>query len=88
MKEYCRKNGFKHLIIVTDNSHTRRALYAFKKVFQGSAVRIEAMGAPNHIYNEQNWWKTDSGISAYLLEGVKYIVYLLNDKNPSFVRNY
>jgi uncharacterized SAM-binding protein YcdF (DUF218 family) len=84
---FCSKEKLKHLIIVTDSFHTRRALYAFKKVFQGSDIEVEASAAINDIYSEENWWRSDRGISAYLLEPVKFVVYLLSDKNVSYIQN-
>jgi len=88
LRDYCTRNRFKHLIIVTDAYHTRRALYAFQKVFNGTGIRIEAMGAENNIYNESNWWQTDTGISAYLTESIKYPIYLFSSRNVSFIKNY
>ena len=84
---YCIKNNLKHLIIVTDAFHTRRALYAFKKVFQGNSIKIEAAAALNDIHNERNWWRSDRGIAAYLLEPIKFAAYLLSDQNVSFIKN-
>ncbi len=88
LRDYSLKNHFHHLIIVTDNHHTRRALYAFQKVFNETGIRVEAMGAGNNIFNESNWWQCDTGISVYLLEGVKYAVYLFTDRNVPFIKNY
>jgi uncharacterized SAM-binding protein YcdF (DUF218 family) len=85
--DFCSKEKIKHLIIVTDSFHTRRALYAFKKVFQRSGIKLEASAAPNEIYSEENWWHSDRGISAYLLEPIKFAVYLLSSQNVSFVKN-
>jgi uncharacterized SAM-binding protein YcdF (DUF218 family) len=84
---FCLKEKLKHLIIVTDSFHTRRALYAFKKVFQGSGVNVEVSPASNEIYSEENWWRSDKGISAYLLEPIKFAVYLLSSKNVLYIRN-
>ncbi len=84
---FCSKEKLKHLIIVTDSYHTRRALYAFKKVFQGSAIEVEAAAATNEIFSEENWWHSDSGISAYVLEPIKFAVYLGTSKNVSFIQN-
>ena len=84
---FCIKENLKHLIIVTSSYHTRRALYAFKKVFQGSNIIVEASAAPNEIFSEENWWRSDRGISAYLLEPIKLAVYMLSSKNVSFVKN-
>ena len=84
---FCSKEKLKHLIIVTDAFHTRRALYAFKKVFQGSDIKVEASAAINDIYSEENWWRSDKGISAYLLEPVKFVVYLLSNRNVPYIQN-
>ena len=84
---FCSKEKIKHLIIVTDSFHTRRALYAFKKVFQGSDIRVESSAALNEIYSEENWWRSDKGISAYLLEPIKLAVYMLSKKNVTFIKN-
>jgi uncharacterized SAM-binding protein YcdF (DUF218 family) len=87
VRAYSIEHHLKHLIIVTDDNHTRRALYAFKKVFQGTGIRLEAMGASNDMFSEMNWWKTDRGIEAYVLECVKYAVYLVSRRNVSFIKN-
>jgi len=85
---YSRRSGCSRFIIVTDDFHSRRALYAFRKVFRHSRVRIEAMGAPNAVFNEGNWWCSDMGLKAYLLEPVLLLVYLLTDSNVPFLENY
>ena len=84
---FCIKENIKHLIIVTDAFHTRRALYAFKKIFQDSSINIEAVAAPNDVYSAEDWWRSDSGIAVYLLEPIKLVVYLLTDQNVSFIKN-
>ena len=38
---FSNKEGLKHLIIVTDSFHTRRSMYAFKKVFRDSNIKLE-----------------------------------------------
>jgi uncharacterized SAM-binding protein YcdF (DUF218 family) len=88
LRDYCLKNKFHHLIIVTDMYHTRRALLAFEKVLAGTGMRVEAAGAPNDMFSESNWWQTDTGISAYIMEGIKYVVYFMTDKNVAFIKNY
>jgi len=79
--------GFNHLILVTDAFHTRRAYHAFKTVFEGSNIRLEMSASQNEIFNERNWWTSDQGISAYVLESIKYPVYLLSSKNATFISN-
>ena len=84
---FCNKENLRHIIIVTDSYHTRRALFAFKKVFKGSNIKVEVSAAPNEIYNEENWWLSDQGISDYILEPIKLAVYLFNSQNVSFIKN-
>ena len=85
---FCDKENLKHLIIVTSSFHSRRVLYAFKKVFQGSNITVEVSAASNEVFSEENWWLSDRGISAYLLEPIKFAVYLVSSRNVSFVKNY
>lgn len=79
--------GWNRVILVTDAFHTRRALYAFEKIFEGSPVQLQMSAAPNEVYTEENWWTSDVGLQHYLTEGLKYPVYLLTRRNVSFVRN-
>ena len=81
------KKRFRHLILVTDAFHSRRAYHAFKTVFEDSEINIEMSAVSNEIFNENNWWTSDQGISAYVLESIKYPVYLLSSRNVTFIRN-
>jgi uncharacterized SAM-binding protein YcdF (DUF218 family) len=84
---FSQRNGYSRLIIVTDDSHTRRALYAFRKVFQDSGIIIEAMGAPNAVFDEHNWWRSDTGLKCYFLEPMLLCVYLFTRANLEFLEN-
>ena len=88
LRFFCEKRNLKHLIIVAASFQSRRALYAFNKVFQGSGIVVEVSAASNEVFNEANWWLSDRGIAAYLLEPIKFVVYLLSSKNVSFVKNH
>jgi hypothetical protein len=57
-------------------------------VLKGTGILVEVAGAQNDIFSESNWWQSDTGISVYLMEGIKYLVYLMTDKNASFIKNY
>ena len=79
--------SYRHLILVTDVFHTRRAYHAFQTVFEDKEIKIEMSAASNEIFNVNNWWTSDQGISAYVLESIKYPVYLLSSRNVTFIRN-
>ena len=87
LRKFSEERGLKHLILLTDAYHTRRALHAFETAFKGSQIRLEMAAAPNDVFNENNWWTSDRGISAYVLESIKYPVYLLSSRNNSYIRN-
>jgi uncharacterized SAM-binding protein YcdF (DUF218 family) len=84
---FCKKEKLRHIIIVTDSYHTRRAFYAFKKVFKGSNIKVEVSAAPNEVFNEENWWFSDWGILSYVTEPIKFFAYLLYEQNVSFIKN-
>ncbi|MBC8257620.1 MAG: YdcF family protein [SAR324 cluster bacterium] len=85
--KYSQQENYLHLILVTDAFHTRRAYHAFQTVFEGTGIRLEISAAQNDIFNESNWWTSDQGISVYVLESIKYPVYLLSSRNVTFIRN-
>ena len=78
---------YRHFILVTDAFHTRRAYHAFQTVFEDTEIKIEMSAASNEIFIVNNWWTSDQGISAYVLESIKYPVYLLSSRNVTFIRN-
>ena len=84
---FAKKEGWTHIVFVTDEFHTRRALLAFQKVFSGSDIKTQAAGATNEIFAVDDWWKSDRGIVAYFGETIKFPIYLLWDHEPEIVRN-
>jgi uncharacterized SAM-binding protein YcdF (DUF218 family) len=84
---YATEKKWKRIIIVTDEFHTRRAHYAFEKIFANSGIDVEVAGASNEVYAIENWWKSDRGIMAYFGETIKFPVYLLWDSEPKVVKN-
>jgi uncharacterized SAM-binding protein YcdF (DUF218 family) len=84
---YAKQKDWKRIIIVTDEFHTRRARYAFEKIFDGSGIEVESAGATNEIFSDDDWWESDKGISCYVLETIKFPVYFFWDQEPTVVRN-
>lgn len=85
--EFSRRENLKRVIVVTDSFHTRRALLAFSKVLGDTPITIEAAAARNDIFNEDNWWRSDIGIGMYVIEPVKYLVYLFSSRNVEAIEN-
>jgi len=86
---FLKSHPMKHIILVTDTFHTSRAHYAFRKVLDINGyedLEIEMSAAPNDIFNEDNWYKTEAGISAYILEPIKYLFYIFNTSNSKLTQ--
>ena len=60
---YGKGKGWTRIIIVTDEFHTRRASYAFEKIFEGSGIGVEVAGAPNG-FSDDDWRRSDWGYPA------------------------
>lgn len=88
LRDWAQQHSYRRIIIVSDNFHTRRALYAFKKVFKDTGIAVEAAGAPNDCFSEKDWWKSDRGIAAYVLEGIKFTVYCFSKENTAGIKNF
>lgn len=63
------------LVVVTSPEHTRRALWAFRKVFADTPVDIRMAPARNLRFNETNWWRHDEGVLTYMHEYLKLPYY-------------
>lgn len=86
---FLKVHPMRHIILVTDAFHTARAHYAFKKVLNAHGyknIKIEMSAASNDNFNETNWWKSEIGISMYILEPIKYLFYIFNNSNTTLVK--
>jgi len=84
---FAKKRGWKRFIVVTDGFHTRRTLLAFEKIFDESGIEVQVAATSNQVFNSSNWWTSDRGISAFVLETIKYPVYFFWSEEPKVVRN-
>ncbi|CAE10877.1 YdcF family protein [Wolinella succinogenes] len=86
---YAKDSNIRSIIIVTDAFHTRRALGAFLKVqrrLQEEKIQIQISPAPNTHFNEKDWYLTEAGLQAYILEGIKTFLYLITSQNLPLIK--
>jgi uncharacterized SAM-binding protein YcdF (DUF218 family) len=66
------QKGWRRILLVTSNYHTRRARYIFRKVLP-TGVRVEVAGAPDANFDPATWWESRLGKKLFFLETVGYL---------------
>jgi vancomycin permeability regulator SanA len=65
--------GWKKILVVTSNYHTRRARFIYERVLApGTQLRVVA--APDPAYDPNSWWRTREGLKTFFYEVVGYAV--------------
>jgi len=65
--------GWKRILLVTSNYHTRRSQYLAEREFpEGTILRVVA--APDSDYDPDDWWRTRGGLKIFSHECVGIIV--------------
>lgn len=66
-------HGWKRILLVTSNYHTRRARYICSRVFP-SGTTLVVSAARDADYDPNNWWKTRQGTKMFFNETVGIFV--------------
>ena len=77
VKKIMEQKGYKSLIIITSPYHSRRAWLTYRKVFEGSAVRILALPSKYSLFKPEDWWKKRRYVKKVVVEYQKLIFYTL-----------
>ena len=79
LRQYAEANQVRSLLIVTSGYHSRRALWTFGRVFEGSQVKIALNAAPagNHTPAPLTWWLSLTGWQVVAGEYLKLAWYHL-----------
>ena len=71
------QKGYKSLIIITSPYHSRRAWLTYRKVFEGTGVRILALPSKYSLFRSEDWWKHRRNVKKAIVEYQKLIFYTL-----------
>lgn len=76
-------HGWKHVVVVTSNYHTRRARYIFRRVFP-ERVTVDIAAARDPDFDPVNWWQRRAGIKSFAHEliGIVVAMWELRHMNP------
>jgi len=82
LRQLVSQRGWKRILVVTSNYHTRRSRYLAERQFPpGTTLRVVA--APDSAYDPQDWWHTRKGVKIFASECVAMLVSLweMRDKD-------
>jgi uncharacterized SAM-binding protein YcdF (DUF218 family) len=77
VKKEVERRGYKTLIIITSPTHSRRAWRTYKKVFEGTDVRIFSLPSSYSNYNPETYWHERKYLKDVILEYQKLLFYVL-----------
>jgi uncharacterized SAM-binding protein YcdF (DUF218 family) len=71
LRDLVKSRGWRRVLLVTSNYHTRRARYIFRKVFPAQ-VGVLTIAARDSDYDADRWWETRQGRKLFFLETAGY----------------
>jgi uncharacterized SAM-binding protein YcdF (DUF218 family) len=72
LRDLVASRGWRRVLLVTSNYHTRRARYIFRKVFPAQ-VGVLVISARDSEYDADRWWETRQGRKLFFLEAAGYV---------------
>jgi uncharacterized SAM-binding protein YcdF (DUF218 family) len=76
IRDLARQRQWRRLIVITDRASTRRAGFAFRRVF-GAALNITMRAPRSDGYDPAHWWRTRQDVRQTFYETPKLIAYWL-----------
>lgn len=71
--QFISAHGWKRILVVTSNYHTRRARYILARVLPAGTV-LRVLSAPDVEYDPDAWWHTRQGTKLFFRESAGMIV--------------
>ena len=75
LRQLILQHGWKRILLVTSNYHTRRARYICARTFPAGTV-LRVVPAPDSEYDPNHWWETRRGLVIFTHELVGMVVSL------------
>jgi uncharacterized SAM-binding protein YcdF (DUF218 family) len=76
-RDFMLRQGWRRAILVTDPFHTRRAVMAFRSVWDPAGLEILASPADRSKHTVENWWRDPNRATKVIQEYVKFPYYVL-----------
>jgi uncharacterized SAM-binding protein YcdF (DUF218 family) len=75
LRDYVQSHEIHSVILVTSAFHTRRARWIFERELAGLPVTLKMAAAPNHGFDQTNWWQSENGLITLNNEYLKLFYY-------------
>jgi uncharacterized SAM-binding protein YcdF (DUF218 family) len=79
VSEFVASHGWKKILLVTSNYHTRRSRYIYEHALPPSD-QLLMVAAPDSDYDPNYWWKTRAGVKIFFHELGGYLLALWETK--------
>jgi uncharacterized SAM-binding protein YcdF (DUF218 family) len=79
VSEFVASHGWKKILLVTSNYHTRRSQYIYEHALP-SSDQLLTVAAPDSDYDPNYWWRTRTGVKIFFHELGGYLVALWETK--------
>jgi len=73
IRGFVQQHGWKRVMIVTSNFHTRRTRYLSRHIFPAN-IKVLVESAPDVNYDPDSWWRTRGGLKIFFHETVGMVV--------------
>lgn len=73
IRGFVQHHGWKRVMIVTSNFHTRRTRYLCRHIFPAD-IKVLVESAPDVNYDPDSWWRTRGGVKIFFHEAVGMVV--------------
>lgn len=90
MAYFLKQNPMKKILLVTNDFHSKRALYIFNKIFKKNNINtiVDIKAIMSNRYDSYNWYMNENSLLNFaILEPLKLILYYFIDDNLIIVKN-
>jgi hypothetical protein len=78
LNDWAERHRVESIIIPIEIFTARRVRWTMHRAFAGQRIRIDVPSFDPPQYTRSDWWKSNSGTAAFLIELIKYIYYRLS----------
>jgi len=77
LAEFLEDHPTERVAVVTNDFHTRRAQWIFRRILGCRAENLQFVSAPNDDFVLQRWWQTQTGFETVVGENLKLLFYVV-----------